>query len=86
MPGRKDVDDRVTLDAVRDAFLRGDFERCLALCERCRARGDGDEVQVQRLEVRMLLPRNRAGQALHVLRRQPFHLAASRADFLQQGK
>jgi hypothetical protein len=69
MPGRKDVDERVTLTAVRDAFLRGDFERCLALCERYHARGDADEVEIQLLEARALLPLNRAGQALDVLRR-----------------
>jgi hypothetical protein len=69
MPGRKDVDERLTLTAVRKAFLRGDFEGCLALCERYHARGDGEEAEIKLLEARALLPLNRAGQALDVLRR-----------------
>ncbi|MDQ6943541.1 MAG: LuxR C-terminal-related transcriptional regulator [Candidatus Eremiobacteraeota bacterium] len=69
MPVRKDISQRVTVSTVRDAYLRGDFERCIAFCDEYRARNGQDEVEVELLRARALMPLNRADSALDVLRR-----------------
>jgi DNA-binding CsgD family transcriptional regulator len=65
---RKEGYERVTLSVVREAYFRGDFERCIDLCDAFRARDDADIVEVTLLRARSLLPLNRPETALETLR------------------
>jgi|GEM_PF-884531 len=69
MPVHKEVDEQTTLAAVRDAYFRGDFEHCIALCDACRVSNERDEIEVELFRARALMPLNRADRALDVLRR-----------------
>lgn len=69
MPMRKDVNERTTVSTIRDAYLRGDFEHCVTLCETYSGRDEHEEIDVQLLKARALLPLNRADSALDILRR-----------------
>src|ERR1700694_5048886 len=69
MPVNKRVDERVQVSAVRDAYLRGDFERCLDLCDAFHRHERNETVEIELLRARALIPLNRADRALDVLRR-----------------
>ena len=65
---RKAIDERTTLSGVREAYFRGDFEKCIALCDALRPRDDTDLIETVLLRARSLLPLNRPDQALEALR------------------
>jgi len=44
MSVRKDTSKRVTVSAVRDAYVLGDFQCCIVLCDEYRAR-DGRDLE-----------------------------------------
>ncbi len=60
--------ERVTLSIVRDAFFRGDFEGCLALCDALRPRDARDGIEATLLRARCLIPLGRGEHALEALR------------------
>jgi len=64
MPVNKHVDERVRVSAVRDAYFRGDFERCLDLCDSFVAHERHEAVEIELLRARVLIPLNRADRAL----------------------
>jgi DNA-binding CsgD family transcriptional regulator/tetratricopeptide (TPR) repeat protein len=59
---------RVTLPSLREAYFRGDFESCLALCDEFAARTAEDVVESTLLRARSLLALNRQDQALELVR------------------
>lgn len=54
---------RATLSDAQDAFLRGEFERCLTLCETIEARNERRRFEVSILRARVLLRLQRATEA-----------------------
>jgi hypothetical protein len=67
----KDHDQQVAIPAVRDAYLRAEFERCISLCDVLETRREHDDVEAGLLRARALIPLGRADRALDALRRLP---------------
>ncbi|MGD1065888.1 MAG: hypothetical protein ABR975_03650 [Vulcanimicrobiaceae bacterium] len=65
--------EQIAISDVRDAYLRGEFERCLDFCDKLDPRDDNEEVEVALLRTRALLLLGRADRALDALRRIPSH-------------
>jgi DNA-binding CsgD family transcriptional regulator len=68
MATKKGQSERVTLSVVRDAFFRGDFERCLGLCDAFKARDAKDVAEIALLRARCLIPLGRGEHAIQALR------------------
>jgi DNA-binding CsgD family transcriptional regulator len=60
--------ERITLSAVREAFFRGDFEGCLALCDAFEPRDARDAAEIVLLRARSLIPLGRGEHAIQALR------------------
>lgn len=58
-----------TLTDIYDAYFRGDFEACVALCDRYDAVERSGDIEVALLRARALIPLDRAEWALDVLSR-----------------
>ncbi len=65
---KKGPGERVTLSVVRDAFFRGDFERCLTLCDAFESRDAKDAAEIVLLRARCLIPLGRGEHAIQALR------------------
>jgi DNA-binding CsgD family transcriptional regulator len=65
---KKGQAERVTLSVVRDAFFRGDFEGCLALCDGFEPRDAKDAAEILLLRARCLISLGRGEHAIHALR------------------
>lgn len=68
MAMKKGQGERVTLSIVRDAFFRGDFERCLVLCDAFEPRDAKDAAEIVLLRARCLIPLGRGEHAIQALR------------------
>jgi DNA-binding CsgD family transcriptional regulator/tetratricopeptide (TPR) repeat protein len=60
---------RDELSLARDAYMRGDFEHCLALCDAVESEDPGVQTEVALLRARALLTIGRSDRALEILRR-----------------
>jgi len=60
---------QIAVADIREAFLRGDFERCLALCDAMEAPTDREATEIDLLRARALIQLGRADRALDVLHR-----------------
>jgi DNA-binding CsgD family transcriptional regulator len=68
MAMKKSQGERITLSVVRDAFFRGDFEGCLALCDAFEPRDAQDAAELVLLRARCLIPLGRGEHAIQALR------------------
>jgi DNA-binding CsgD family transcriptional regulator len=68
MAGKRGPGERVTLSAIKDAYLAGDYEACLALCDSFSQRDAKDTAEIVLLRARCLIQLGRGDQAIEALR------------------
>ncbi len=59
--------ERVTLSIIRDVYFRGDFEKCLTLCDELEPRNAKDAAEVVLLRARCLIALQRGEHAIQAL-------------------
>jgi DNA-binding CsgD family transcriptional regulator len=60
---------RATISRAREAFLRGEFELTLELCGALQPRDEAEEIEIDLLRARALIPLGRSERALDIVRR-----------------
>ena len=60
--------ERLTVSVIRDTYERGEFEGCLALCDRYTPKDNDETTEIALLRARCLIPLERGAQAIEALR------------------
>ncbi len=81
---KKGQAERTTLSAVRDAYLRGDYEACLSLCDAFNQRDAHEAAEIVLLRARCLIPLGRGEHAIQALR--GLRIAADQHDEYLTGR